>query len=420
MEFSFRATIASIFSQAGLQKNEAEGRWEFVSASSKDATSSRDAEKTLNSIVETEKASPNEQSHTEGSSEVEKAAKKKKHRKKHRTASKDLGKDAKSDRHIRWGNVDEILFERTVSYDGIPTNGAYPLGLGSFVEICTSSVDELFSRRQYLEILAANQPPTAHSSGHNVAPSPSSNQGKKSKGGKSKGNQRKDSFDHHNDQKGHSNNTNHDSSSQSLSDPGNMTADEIKNLLDAHPMPEGDRIRKLNSPNHTTEDNDYLVTPALLDAINQEILSIRDSRDHIGCSCKPMKFDKMNVPKLKSELQHFAAQLPPNAGPVEKMKKADLIAHLREMTKDCKLCADQGCECVRLEIPCSFYGCDCLKGTPTDCLNDFGRDYFDLDFIDVQRKRAIADWKVREAGESSESNKKEEATKSVAQREKHD
>lgn len=35
-----------------------------------------------------------------------------------------------SNKSVRWGNVEEVLFARSIGYDHIPTNGAYPLGLG--------------------------------------------------------------------------------------------------------------------------------------------------------------------------------------------------------------------------------------------------------------------------------------------------
>ena len=34
---------------------------------------------------------------------------------------------------IKWGNVEEILFSRSYSFNSIPSNGAFPLGLGMFL-----------------------------------------------------------------------------------------------------------------------------------------------------------------------------------------------------------------------------------------------------------------------------------------------
>eukprot|EP01033_Poteriospumella_lacustris_P004201 gene4202-2995_t len=398
MEFGWSA-LGSIFSQAGLRKNTEEDKWEFTSAPNSPPPPPPVASKASLPAVGTD--APSAKLLPEPDDEKNSSQKKKKSRgRKKRGMSGDLSAvdKGKSDAHISWGHVDEILFERSIGFDSIPTKGEYPLGLGSFVEICTSSVDELFSRRQYLEILAANQ---AEADAIMSAQSLS----KKKKPAAKKSNQRKDSYDHNADHAHHGTNTT----------PESMTSDELKQLMDAQVVAEADRIRKLSDlalHHNNAAHHDHQLTPTVLDEINHEILSIRNSREHIGCSCKPFKVDKMNVNQLKAKLHMYESQLPPSAGPIDKMKKADLMSHVKEFVKDCKQCSDNNCECVRLEIPCAFFACDCMKGSALDCYNAFGKDSFDMDRIDEVRKKVLIDWKVREAAENTTAT--EEAKPTVA------
>lgn len=374
------SSFESIFLQAGVRKNEEEDRWEFISPKKSTVVSPvpSDHDTPCNSPVKPRKDSEDYDDDFHGDEGVDsslaRANKRKKHRKKKSssaiTAKETEGKP-KSNRHIQWGKVDEILFERTISYDGVPSHGLYPLGLGEFVEVCTSSVDELFARRQYLEILAAQEKAVT------VAKQPAASTPKKKGKGGGGGKKRKDSYD---DLAHNNTDSKEDSTTDSAVTP-NVVADEEALPLDAKPVSETIRQAKLSA---LISQN-----PPHLEELNTEILSIRDSRTNVGCSCKHAKFDKMNVPKLRSELSRFADQLPANSPTVDKMKKADLITHLKEFSKDCKLCIDANCECVQLEVSCSVFGCECLS---SECANEFGKDEYDMDRIDVSRKRLIAEY----------------------------
>lgn len=396
MEFGWSA-LGSIFSQAGLRKNTEEDKWEFTSAPNSPPPPPPVASK---ASLPADADAPSTNLLPEQDDDKNSSQKKKKSRgRKKRGMSDDLSAvdKGKRDVHITWGGVDEILFERSVGFDSIPTKGEYPLGLGNFVEICTSSVDELFSRRQYLEILAANQ---AEAEAVMSAQSLS----KKKKPATKKSNQRKDSYDH-----------NADHSHSSNATPESMTSDELKQLMDAQVVSEADRIRKLSDlALHHNAHHDNQLTPTLLEEINHEILSIRNSREHIGCSCKPFKVDKMNVNQLKAKLHMYESQLPPSAGPIDKMKKADLMSHVKEFVKDCKQCSDNNCECVKLEIPCAFFACDCMKGSSLDCYNAYGKDSFDMDRIDEVRKQVLIDWKAREAAENTTATEEAKPTTAPA------
>jgi hypothetical protein len=300
----------------------------------------------------------------------------------------------KNENHISWGNVVEILFDRDIGFDCIPTNGEYPLGLGNLVEICTSSVDELFFRRQYLECLAANQAESATKSAL-----VSKKRKKTSK--KSSGNQRKTSFEHHSD---HTNNE-----SIALEE---MNLEELKQLVEAQVIEEADRIQKLSTlafSNYSSSHNDTSVSPTALENVNHEIVGIRNSREHIGCSCKLVKVDKLKVNQLKTKLHQFESQLPPNTGSIDKMKKTDLMSLVKMFVKDCNQCIDNNCECVRLEVPCAFLACECMEDSAQDCHNSFGKNSFDVDRIDSMRKQVLAEWKIRNFVEPSKNPSADEA-----------
>jgi hypothetical protein len=398
MEFGWNA-LESIFSQAGLRKNMEEDKWEFTKGISTPPPVTPGSSKMTE---ETKVVSPNEQFtpivNSEAADDIDKSShqrKKKNRGKKKRGMSQDLSSSGieKNEIHISWGIVDEILFDRSIGFDCVPTKGEYPLGLGNFVEICTSSVDELFSRRQYLECLAANQA--------ELMSAQSVSKKKKTTPKKGSGNQRKDSFDHHGD---HTNNGN--------ITPEEMNSDELKQLMEAQVVGEADRIRKLSNltlHNHSGGHHVASVSLTVLEEVNHDIVSIRNSREHIGCSCKSVKVDKMNVNQLKAKLHQYESQLPPDVGSIDKMKKADLMLHVKEFVKDCKQCMDNNCECVRLEIPCAYFACECMKGSAQDCHNSFGKDSFDVDRIDITRKQVLVEWKTRESAESTENPPADEA-----------
>jgi hypothetical protein len=368
------SSFESIFQQAGVRKNTEEDRWEFISPKKPTvvvSTVTSDNDTPCNSPVKPRKDSEDDEEF-HGVNGVDssptRANKKKKHRKKKsNTASitKETAGKPKPDRHIQWGKVDEILFERTISFDGVPSQGFYPLGLGEFVEVCTSSVDELFARRQYLEFLASQEKEVA------VAKQPASTPKKKGRGG---GKKRKDSYDDA------AYNSNDAKESADATTTAIVPEDEIL-PLDAKPVSESIRLAKLAAL--------ICENPPHIQELNTEIQAIRDSRAHVGCSCKHVKFDKMNVPTLRSQLSKFADQLPAKSPAVDKMKKADLISHLKEFSKDCKLCIDANCECVQSQVLCSAFGCECLS---SECANEFGKDEYDMDRIDVSRKRLIAEY----------------------------
>lgn len=70
--------------------------------------------------------------------------KKKRDQKKKKQESSRLAKHNK----VTFGTAEELLFTRDISYDAIPSKGAYPLGLGDFESRVIQTVDDYCAEQQ--------------------------------------------------------------------------------------------------------------------------------------------------------------------------------------------------------------------------------------------------------------------------------
>ena len=125
--------------------------------------------------------------------------------------------------------------------------------------------------------------------------------------------------------------------------------------------------------------------------LNRELKQIRITREETGCSCKPLKLDKLSVVKLKAELSSLGAR----PKDIESMGKTELTSKLKEMLVNCKLCTESGCCCVELGVPCSAESCSCLKGgirteQQQPCANPYGQQVFDPDLVREYRAQFVA------------------------------
>ena len=125
--------------------------------------------------------------------------------------------------------------------------------------------------------------------------------------------------------------------------------------------------------------------------LNKELKSIRTNREQIGCSCKPVKLDKLSVVKMKQEL--IAAGTPGKE--LENLGKGELTSRLKEFLTTCRLCIDNQCSCVLSDLPCSAETCSCLKGgnrpeQQQPCANPNGRHVFDPELVHQYRSQYIA------------------------------
>lgn len=116
---------------------------------------------------------------------------------------------------------------------------------------------------------------------------------------------------------------------------------------------------------------------------NKEVKSIRSSRMETGCSCKPIKVDKLSVVKMKGELANLNCE----SAEINKMSKGDMSALLKEKLSDCQLCADNNCYCYQMGIPCSADSCGCLKNGAVRqaCGNTHGQRVYDSDYVNMHR-----------------------------------
>lgn len=124
---------------------------------------------------------------------------------------------------------------------------------------------------------------------------------------------------------------------------------------------------------------------------HRDIKAIQLSRATVGCSCKPLKLDKLNMAKLREEI---IARRPAGEGAedLSTMKRTELVSCLKDLlllaqtngSGSCSLCTANGCDCVRGDIACNAR-CSC-----TDCGNPQGRDVFDAVKVQGYRRRILA------------------------------
>ena len=295
-----------------------------------------------------------------------------------------------------WGQVEEYCFSRSLSYDAVPSKGLYPLGLGELVEQCCFTVDELFAQQQYQQFLAAQQaslqlppppPPVAI-----VSPTTGKKKSTTSTTTTattntttnttvvSKSRERKDSFDL----------TQIDHSS-STSTTTSTTSETVSISRSPQVKAESERMQMLREVVDVSKKN----TDGK--GLHQELETIRKSREHYGCSCKPVKLDKLNVAKLKSELQHRRHLINPSfTEDVEKLKKTELMHYLKEALKACPSCIVDQCECIEAGIPCSANACDCVyrPGEPESCENPLGNKSYNEEHVKEYRQRILAQVKM--------------------------
>mmetsp|Transcript_26130 Transcript_26130/g.26358 ORF Transcript_26130/g.26358 Transcript_26130/m.26358 type:complete len:382 (+) Transcript_26130:104-1249(+) len=298
---------------------------------------------------------------------VSKKKKKKSKKKKSKTS-------AGNERRVHWGDTEEILFERDLSYDAIPKYGNHPLGLGLMVDRQTFSTDAyILSRRSDLmkrakelgiskdyndrcssSITDSNSSLTTHSSITTFFPMETRQYDYKPHG--------------------------------------------VKNPL-FNPIDEEIRIRHLtSSQSNSTSKDKYSQN---LTEIHNDLKQIRMSREKTqsGCSCKPVKVDKLSLGKMKSELHSQGHLIGLQPTDLINMSKSQMISKMKELSKYCPLCVENRCECVQLGLGCSSDICGCLKhgyrpGKQQVCSNSLGRTMFHADSVREYRKGVIQNLNV--------------------------
>ena len=120
-----------------------------------------------------------------------------------------------------------------------------------------------------------------------------------------------------------------------------------------------------------------------LSDFNKELKLIRSTRMETGCSCKPLKIDKLSVIKMKAELISMDC----SSSAVEKLTKSELTSLLREKIGNCILCTNNNCFCVQMGLPCTADSCGCLRNTNCrkTCGNINGQRIYDSDEVNAYR-----------------------------------
>ncbi len=291
-------------------------------------------------------------------------------------------------RSILWGNVDAYYFKWGLGYCSVPAKGGTPCGLGEEDE----SLHEQMSIDRHQMLSAAELLMRAQNMGITVS---------KEKNGGGKGPEEWDVLleTRQRDFK-KSNNRN----------PlyGPLTEEERVVLLSKSIRELGQRSHSMgdhgdarvsvkrsgsidSASTQSSLNNNDTDEPSLTD-LNRELRNIRESRDqHMGCSCRPIKIDKLSVVKMKTELMSNHGFEQPT---VEDMSKSELASTLKGSLKDCPLCTTNNCICVQLEIECRADTCECLRRREIQsCANPYGTAIFD--------SAAVSEYRAKYLGKAS-------------------
>ena len=245
---------------------------------------------------------------------------------------------ARSQNKVTFGTVEEILFSREISYDAIPSRGAYPLGLG-----------DLESRGNIREVdayCAEQQRSLRHRSAsfENTTSSSSSSENRISEVQHVAGEDTEILESRQYDYKQGKRNT--------LFEP---TSEEerlviLRSFISASGMKKSQMVAEGDiaacSSNNTH--------PHPIADLNRDLRNIRATRDTTGCNCKALKADKLSVIKMKTELStHGYLVGICGKTAIDNLSKTELLSAVKDVLKQCVLCTENNCECVQLGVPCS-------------------------------------------------------------------
>ena len=273
---------------------------------------------------------------------------------------------------VSWGFVSEILFSRIVALSSVPNKGAFPIGLGDELRDESGHRNHLFTVNEHFQKQQESLRERSVQLGMKPVPPTNSPivQAKKdikvTKGASKK--------------------------TASGSAPTHLVKEYPPTYYESRqydfspkinplfqPLSEYDRIALLVDKDKLLHGGSHAagIESALLSDANKDVKSIQASRQGHGCSCKPVKIDKLSVAKMRSELIAHGSAF--SAGPetveitstnltstegsvcptvqsytkefVDSLCKTELTHHLREVLKLCLLCLSNSCECFQLGMP---------------------------------------------------------------------
>jgi len=347
-------------------------------------------------------------------------AKKKKEKKEQAPAA--VAHKSPTPSRIQWGKVDSFYFADTIGYGVVPSRGFYPLGMGAEEETSRDSltVDEA-QRRQQEELrqralLCGMCGPDGKGTTQNA------------KGGKEgeigvTGAFETRQFDYK--KKGATNplfaplseeerllrllpqvqvtegekeaSAAHSVPAVIPASPGRKSKRRSGSITDFQEREKEEEARRSSRSASVDFDTTLgLDKDMSVAALNKELRAIRSSRAvTTGCTCKPLKVDKLSVAKLREELgKRWAAPNSEEAVPdLSALGKTELVGALREKLKDCALCRDNNCICVQEGIECRSDTCECLRhgvrGGHKSCENPFGASMFDSTVVQDYRQKVL-------------------------------
>ena len=245
---------------------------------------------------------------------------------------------ARSQSKVTFGTVEEILFSREISYDAIPSRGAYPLGLGDLES--RGNIREVDAycaeQQQNLRQRSASFENTTSSSSSSESRIPEVQQGAESDIEVLESRQ----YDY---KQGKRNN---------LFEP--TSEEERLVILGSFISASGMKKSQMITEGEIAACSIGSAHPHPIADLNRDVRNIRATRDTTGCNCKALKADKLSVIKMKTELSthgHLVGICGKTS--IDNLSKTELLSAVKDVLKLCVLCTENNCECVQLGVPCS-------------------------------------------------------------------
>jgi len=417
-----------LFKMAGLESNTILGRWDFflgsafgITSPAKVSDSNEEARMRMIDDIDLDNLSLSGATNpTDGTADGGETKTKKKKPKKKKNASKS------NDRSLKWGDVEQICFTRSIGYDRIPNKGSYPIGLGHEVERIKTSVDELYNAQQMhllqravargIDLATLTKaahafvppPPPASPTGANGelnSPQVGVKGKKVSHRKRSNSVSSVDSAPHSNTAtaaatigngaKGATGTTKGSETTMPALETRQFDYKGSTNPL-FQALGEDERIALLTSDTVDIAHDPHSNANPLTE-VNNEIKVLKSSRsDGLGCNCKHTKIDKLSIAKLRAELLargHLICYEGTSAE-VEKMSKTELTQKVKDVLKVCVLCVANDCQCFQAGIPCSAQLCGCARnghhpGQAQSCANPNGMDLYDPERVKEYRRTVL-------------------------------
>lgn len=275
---------------------------------------------------------------TASNTDVGSASLKNKKKREQKKKKLEMSRKALQQNKVTFGTVEEILFSREISYDAIPSRGAYPLGLGDLEsrgnirnidDYCAEQQINLRLRSASFENHSSSSSCIAESSYAMLCSNQVEIKTLESRQYDYRLGKRNLLFEP-------------TSEEERLVILGSFIS--ASGMRKAHLHPEAENSGTVSTSSHSHPIAD----------LNREVKNIRATRDCTGCTCKALKADKLSVIKMRTELAthgHLVGIVGKDA--IEKLSKSELIGNVKEMLKACVLCTENNCECVQLGVPCS-------------------------------------------------------------------